>query len=114
MWSGAQGKAQREKIALTDALSSTEFIGYEPAQKKEVDLARADVIVSAGRGVGKKENVAVIASLAQASAEIWSEPAGGRRGWVEHSRQIGTTGQIVSHNCMWRAEFQGPFNMWPG
>lgn len=92
-----QGKAQVEKIDLADAVSPLEFVGYEPAQKKEVDLARAEVIVSAGRGVGKKENVAIIAALAKAlGGELGASRPVVDAGWVEHSRQVGTTGQIVA------------------
>jgi electron transfer flavoprotein alpha subunit len=92
-----QGKAQVEKIDLADAVSPLEFVGYEPAQKKEVDLTRAEVIVSAGRGVGKKENVAIIAALAKAlGGELGASRPVVDAGWVEHSRQVGTTGQIVA------------------
>ena len=92
-----QGKAQVEKIDLADAVSPLEFVGYEPAQKREVDLARSEVIVSAGRGVGKKENVAIIAALAKAlGGELGASRPVVDAGWVEHSRQVGTTGQIVA------------------
>ena len=92
-----QGKAQVEKIDLDDAVSPLEFVGYEPAQKKEVDLARAEVIVSAGRGIGKKENVAIIAALAKAlGGELGASRPVVDAGWLEHSRQVGTTGQIVA------------------
>jgi electron transfer flavoprotein alpha subunit len=92
-----EGKAQIEKIELTNAISPLEFVGYEPAQKKEVDLAKAEVIVSAGRGVGKKENVAIIAALAKAlGGELGASRPVVDAGWVEHSRQVGTTGQIVA------------------
>jgi electron transfer flavoprotein alpha subunit len=92
-----QGKAQLETIDLADAASPLEFIGYEPAQKKEVDLARAEVIVSAGRGIGKKENVAIIAALAKAlGGELGASRPVVDAGWVEHGRQVGTTGQIVA------------------
>jgi electron transfer flavoprotein alpha subunit len=92
-----QGKVQIEKIDLGDAVSPLEFVGYEPAQKREVDLARAEVIVSAGRGVGKKENVAIIAALAKAlGGELGASRPVVDAGWVEHSRQVGTTGQIVA------------------
>jgi electron transfer flavoprotein alpha subunit len=92
-----QGKAQIEKLDLTDVVSRIEFVGYEPAQKKEVDLTRAEVIVSAGRGVGKKENVAIIDALAKALGGVLgaSRPVVDA-GWVEHSRQVGTTGQTVA------------------
>jgi electron transfer flavoprotein alpha subunit len=92
-----QGKAQVEKIDLADAVSRMEFVGYEPAQKREVDLARSEVIVSAGRGIGKKENVAVIAALAKVlGGELGASRPVVDAGWVEHSRQVGTTGQIVA------------------
>ena len=92
-----QGKAQVEKIDLADAVSLLEFVGYEPPQKREVDLARSEVIVSAGRGVGKKENVVIIAALAKAlGGELGASRPVVDAGWVEHSRQVGTTGQIVA------------------
>jgi electron transfer flavoprotein alpha subunit len=92
-----QGTAQIEKIELADVVSLLEFVGYEPAQKREVDLARAEVIVSAGRGVGKKENVAIIAALAKAlGGELGASRPVVDAGWVEHSRQVGTTGQTVA------------------
>ncbi len=92
-----QGKAQLETIDLADAASPLEFIGYEPAQKKEVDLAKAEVVVSAGRGIGKKENVPIIAALAKAlGGELGASRPVVDAGWVEHGRQVGTTGQIVA------------------
>ena len=74
-----------------------EFVGYEPAEAKDVDLSRAEVIVSAGRGVGKKDNVPVIAALAKAlGGELGASRPVVDAGWVEHSHQVGTTGQTVS------------------
>ena len=74
-----------------------EFIGYEPAEKKDIDLAKAEVIVSAGRGVGKKDNVPVIQALAKAlGGELGASRPVVDAGWVEHSHQVGTTGQTVS------------------
>jgi len=77
--------------------SNMEFVGYEPAEAKDIDLTRADVIVSAGRGVGKKENIPVIQSLAKAlGGELGASRPVVDAGWVEHSHQVGTTGQTVS------------------
>jgi electron transfer flavoprotein alpha subunit len=93
----AQGTPQVEKIELSDAGSTLEFVGYEPAQKKEVDLSRAEVIVSAGRGVGKKENIATIAALAKAlGGQLGASRPVVDAGWLEHSHQVGTTGQTVA------------------
>lgn len=92
-----QGAPRLERIELADGASTLEFVGYEPAEKKDVDLSRAEVIVSAGRGVGKKENVPVIAGLAKAlGGELGASRPVVDSGWVEHSHQVGTTGQTVS------------------
>lgn len=83
---------------LTAVVNPTlEFVGYEPAEAKGVDLTRAEVIVSAGRGVGKKDNVPVIAALAKAlGGELGASRPVVDAGWVDHSHQVGTTGQTVS------------------
>ncbi|MBT1076475.1 electron transfer flavoprotein subunit alpha/FixB family protein [Geobacter grbiciae] len=93
----ASGAPQLERIEPADGASALEFVGYEPAEKKDVDLTRAEIIVSAGRGVGKKENVPVIAALAKAmGGELGASRPVVDAGWVEHSHQVGTTGQTVS------------------
>lgn len=81
----------------TDSAPTTEFLGYEPAEAKDVDLAKADVVVSAGRGIGKKENVDVIRNLAKAlGGELGASRPVVDAGWVEHSHQVGSTGQTVA------------------
>ena len=80
-----------------DRTSTLTFSGYEPAEKKEIDLAKADVIVSAGRGIGKKDNVGVIAALAKAlGGELGASRPVVDAEWVAHDHQVGTTGQTVS------------------
>ncbi|WP_026839948.1 electron transfer flavoprotein subunit alpha/FixB family protein [Citrifermentans bremense] len=92
----ASGSAQVEAIEVAGS-SQLQFVGYEPAEKKDVDLGRAEIIVSAGRGVGKKENVAIIAELAKAfGGELGASRPVVDAGWVAHSHQVGTTGQTVS------------------
>jgi len=79
------------------AAGGVTFVGYEPAEAKGVDLDKAEVIVTAGRGVGKKENVALVHSLAKAlGGELGASRPVVDAGWVEHSHQVGTTGQTVS------------------
>jgi electron transfer flavoprotein alpha subunit len=92
-----RGTPRLERIGIEGAASGLKFVCYEPAETREVDLTRADVVVSVGRGIGKKENVPVIASLADALGGVMgaSRPATDA-GWVEQSRQVGITGQIVS------------------
>ncbi len=81
----------------TAGSSSLEFMGYEPAEAKELNLTRAEVIVTAGRGIGKKENVPLIAALAKAlGGELGASRPVVDAGWVPHGHQVGTTGQSVS------------------
>jgi electron transfer flavoprotein alpha subunit len=90
------GSPQVEKISAP-ASGKVTFVGYEPAEAKDVDLTRAEVIVTAGRGIGKKDNVAVIAALAKAlGGELGASRPVVDAGWVEHSHQVGSTGQTVS------------------
>jgi electron transfer flavoprotein alpha subunit len=65
---------------------------------RDSTLKDAEVIVSAGRGIGKKDNI----SLVKALAKIFPKSAVGASrsvcdlGWLEYKHQIGTTGQTIS------------------
>ena len=73
------------------------FLGYEAAEAAGVDLGKAEVIVSAGRGIGKPENLALIEALAKAlKGEYGASRPVVDAEWAAHSRQVGTTGQTVS------------------
>lgn len=91
------GGAPQVVKLTSDAAVSVEFVGYEPAEEKGVDLAKAEIIVSAGRGIGKKDNVPIIAALAKAlGGELGASRPVVDAGWVAHDHQVGTTGQTVS------------------
>jgi len=91
------GGAPQVTRLTADSSGRLEFLGYEPAEEKGVDLAKAEVIVSAGRGVGKKDNVPVIAALAKAlGGELGASRPVVDAEWVAHDHQVGTTGQTVS------------------
>jgi electron transfer flavoprotein alpha subunit len=90
------GAPQLEELSVSGS-GNCEFVGYEQAEAGEVDLGKAEVIVSAGRGVGKPENVAMIQALAKAlGGEYGASRPVVDAGWVPHDRQVGTTGQVVS------------------
>jgi len=85
-----------EKVQ-TDAKGALEFVGYEVTEKGGVDLTKAEVIVSAGRGIGKPENLELIAQLAKAmGGEFGASRPVVDSGWTEHNRQVGSTGQSVA------------------
>jgi electron transfer flavoprotein alpha subunit len=90
------GTPQVVHLQLHAASSRLEFAGYEIEARTGMDLTTAEVIVSAGRGVGKKENVAMIAELAEAmGGALGATRPVVDAGWLDHSHQVGTTGQIV-------------------
>lgn len=92
-----QGIPRMERIELKDTASSLEFIGYEPPEEKNVDLTKSEVIVSVGRGIGTKKNVAIISCLAKAlGGELGASRPAVDAGWVERGQQVGSTGQTVS------------------
>lgn len=74
-----------------------ELLGYEAASPGAVDLTRAEIIVSAGRGIGKPENLPLVEALAKVlGGELGASRPVVDAGWVEHSRQVGSTGQTVA------------------
>jgi electron transfer flavoprotein alpha subunit len=65
--------------------------------QRAVDLNAADIIVSVGRGIKEKENIALVAELAQAmGAELAASRPICDNGWLPMERQVGSSGQTVS------------------
>ncbi len=76
----------------------TKFVETKVAESKGVDLTKADVIVSGGRGVGSPEKFEeVIKPLAEAlgGAMGASRPVVDA-GWLPHEYQVGSSGQVVT------------------
>ena len=72
-------------------------LGFKEAPKTSVDISKAKIIVSGGRGVGKKENFQLIKDLAQAlGAEYAASRPVADNEWVERDRQVGSSGKVVS------------------
>ncbi len=91
------GGIPRVERLETTGNGATEFLGYEVAEADAMGLDRARVIVAAGRGVGKRENMPAIAALARAlGGEVAATRPVTDAGWVEKWRQVGATGQTVA------------------
>ncbi len=65
--------------------------------EETANIEEADIIVSAGRGIGSKENLSLIREL----ADVLHAAVGGSRaivdlGWLPHHQQVGQTGKTVS------------------
>jgi electron transfer flavoprotein alpha subunit len=65
--------------------------------KQAVDLSQAERIVSVGRGIKDKDNIALAEKLAQAlNAEIGASRPICDAGWLPMERQVGSSGQTVA------------------
>jgi electron transfer flavoprotein alpha subunit len=106
---GPAGEVKVMKAAFTEVPSRT--LGIAESAHRDSALKDAEVIVSAGRGLGNKENISLIKKL----AAVFPRPAVGASrsvcdlGWFEHKHQIGTTGQTVSPRLYIACGISGAF-----
>ncbi|MCG8569730.1 MAG: electron transfer flavoprotein subunit alpha/FixB family protein [Spirochaetes bacterium] len=64
---------------------------------KLVNIEEAKILVSFGKGIGKKENIKKIYQLAeQLKAQVSCSRAIVEAGWMNHAYQVGQSGKIVS------------------
>ena len=81
----------------------------EPAAGADAGITNARVVVSVGRGLKKKEDLALIQGLALAlGAEIGcSMPVADDLGWVEKERYVGRSGQQIAPQLYIAVGIQG-------
>ncbi len=72
------------------------FVELIQAESGDVDITREDVLVAVGRGIGDKENIALVEELSEAmgAAMCSSRPIVDAK-WLDKSRQVGTSGKTV-------------------
>jgi electron transfer flavoprotein alpha subunit/NAD-dependent dihydropyrimidine dehydrogenase PreA subunit len=85
------------KVVLSPAAIKTKVVSIERLRdEKEVRIEDADIIVSAGRGCLKKENLKLIQELADTLGGVM---AGSRAivelDWIPHTKQVGQSGLTV-------------------
>ena len=91
--------------------SKIRSMGIKKAEADMTGITEAGVIVSAGQGLGDRENVALIDQLAALFTK--SAVAGSRivcdLGWLEYSCQVGVTGATVSPRLYIACGISGAF-----
>lgn len=93
-----KGRVERPEISGDWLQSSMEVLeSVHERQDESVRLTKADVVIVAGRGIEKKENLAMLQEL----ADVLGGAVGATRavtdlGWLPEYTQIGQTGVTVS------------------
>lgn len=90
------GKVTPTYVPIDASKVRTKFLRLERPQVQDIDLAGADVIVSAGRGIQKRENLAMIEEFAKTIGGV----VGASRpltdlDWLPKTRQVGQSGKTV-------------------
>ncbi len=90
------GKVTPFPVTLDPAKLGPKFLGLERPQVSDIDISGAEIIVSAGRGIQKKENLALIEEFAKALGGVVgaSRPLTDLE-WLPKTRQVGQSGKTV-------------------
>lgn len=92
------GSVSALEVSLDGGALRTRFVEIKEPEAKGVDLSKAPIIVSGGRGVGDPEK---FTEVIQPLADALGGAMGASRpvvdaGWLPHEYQVGSSGQVVS------------------
>ncbi|MCE7740992.1 MAG: electron transfer flavoprotein subunit alpha [Candidatus Heimdallarchaeota archaeon] len=91
------GKTQEVEVNLKPISIRTKIIEEIPSEDEGINIEEANILVSAGRGIGSKENLEMI----QEMAKVINGTVSGSRalvdlGWIPHPQQVGQSGKTVA------------------
>jgi electron transfer flavoprotein alpha subunit len=93
----SSGGAQARAVSLDlDGAARTEHVGYREVEEGDVDITKAEFLLSIGRGVEEKDNIERFEELAErlgATLSV-SRPLVDA-GWMPGARQVGQSGKTV-------------------
>lgn len=91
------GKIIKVKLKSELIDGRVERIGFRKTEEGAADIQDADIIVSGGRGLKKKENFVLIWQLAKnLSGVVGASRDVVDRGWISYPHQVGLSGKTVS------------------
>jgi electron transfer flavoprotein alpha subunit len=107
---GAPGTVTDRSGEAAGLTARRRFREVVPAEAGDIDITREEVLVSVGRGIGDKENLALIDELAEAmgAAVSCSRPIVDAK-WLDKARQVGTSGQTVKPKVYLALGISGSF-----
>lgn len=84
------------KVDFTDQDMNVLVLEEVREEKEKINIEDANVLVSAGRGIGSKENMKHISDLAEIlKGQVSGTRAVVENGWLDKERQVGQTGKTV-------------------
>jgi electron transfer flavoprotein alpha subunit len=95
---------------LNEDITDRRFIEYLEAAVGDVDITRAEILISVGRGLKEGKNLKMIEELAEAlGATISASRAVVDAGWLPQDRQVGSTGKVVKPKVYLAIGISGAF-----
>lgn len=94
----AHGRAGRiEELAVELPAAEVTVIRTEPRKKSGVEIGKAEVVVSVGRGLKRAEDLAIVQELAEVLGGVVgaSRPLVAELGWLPPDVQVGLSGTTV-------------------
>ena len=93
-----------------DLSAKRKFLEIVQAEIGDVDITKADVLVSIGRGIEEQENIEIAEELAKAMKTVvsCSRPIVDAK-WLEKGRQVGTSGKTVKPKVYMAMGISGSF-----
>ena len=84
------------RVAMDASRLGTKFLRYEKPEVQDIDIATADIVVSAGRGIKEKKNLAIVEEFAKVLGGVVgaSRPLTDME-WLPKTRQVGQSGKTV-------------------
>lgn len=90
------GSVEVVKVELGENDIRTKVMEIVKSMKEKIDITEAEILVSGGRGVGAKENFALLKDLADAlGGVVTGSRATVDAGWIDRAYQVGQTGKTV-------------------
>ncbi len=106
----ASGAVVDKSANAGDLSAKRKFLEIVQAEVGDVDITKADVLVSIGRGIEEQDNIEIAEELAKAMKTVvsCSRPIVDAK-WLEKGRQVGTSGKTVKPKVYMAMGISGSF-----